>query len=53
MTLLGIFCKISFTPAITSCYQVHADAHLSVALLCYLDATGAETSVLLTAYCIE
>ena len=36
-TLLGIFCKISFTPAVTSCYQVHAlnaDAHLSAAL-CY------------------
>jgi len=33
---LGIFCKISFTPAVTSCYQVHAlnaDAHLSAALL--------------------
>jgi len=34
--LLGIFCNINFTPAITSCYQVHADAHLSAALLCYL-----------------
>jgi len=36
-TLLGIFCKINFTPAVTSCYQVHAlnaDAHLSAALLC-------------------
>ena len=36
--LLGIFCKISFTPAVTSCYQAHAlnaDAHLSAALLCY------------------
>jgi len=34
-TLFGIFCKISFTPAVTSCYQVHAlnaDAHLSAAL---------------------
>jgi len=35
-TLLGIFCEVSFTPAITSCYQVHADAHLYAALLCYL-----------------
>jgi len=26
---------------------VHADAHLSAALVCYLDATGAETSMLL------
>jgi len=37
-TLLGIFCKLSFTPTVTSCYQVHAlnaDAHLSAALLCY------------------
>jgi len=25
----------------------------SAALLCYLHATGAETSLLLTAYCIE
>jgi len=36
--LLGIFCKIRFTPAVTSCYQVHAlnpDAHLSAALWCY------------------
>jgi len=33
-------------------YQVHAlnaDAHLSAALLCNLGATGAETSLLLTA----
>jgi len=51
--LLGIFCKIGFTPTFTSCHQVHADAHLTVALLCYLGATGAETSMLLTAYCIE
>jgi len=34
-------------------YHVHADPHLSAALLCYLDETGAETSLLLTAYCIE
>jgi len=27
--------------------------HLSVALLCYFGATGAETSLLLTAYCTE
>ena len=32
---------------VTSFYHVHADAHLSVALICYLDATGAETSMLL------
>jgi len=31
-TLLGIFC---ITPTVTSCYHVHADAHLSAALLCY------------------
>ena len=31
-TLLGIFCKISFTPTVTSCYHVHADTHLSAAL---------------------
>jgi len=35
-TLLGIFCKISFAPAVTSYYHVHADAHLSAALLCFL-----------------
>jgi len=52
-TLLGIFCKINFTPAVISCYQVHADTHLSAALLCNLGATGAETSLLLTAYYIE
>jgi len=52
-TLLGIFCKISFTPTVTSCYQVLADAHLSAALLCNLGPTGAEASLLLTAYCIE
>jgi len=40
-TLLGIFCKISFTPTFKSCYQVHADAHLFAALLCNLGATGA------------
>ena len=39
-------------PTVTSCYHVHADAHLSVALL-YLGVTGAETSLLLTAYYIE
>jgi len=47
MTLVGTFCKISFTPTVTSCYHVRADAHLSAALVCYLDATGAETSMLL------
>jgi len=36
-TLLGIFCKIRFTPTVTTCY--HAHAHLS----------AAETSLLLTA----
>ena len=46
-TLLGIFCKISFTPTVTSWYHVHADAGISAALVCYLDATGAETSMLL------
>ena len=52
-TLLGIFCKISITTAVTSCYQVHAlnpDAHLSAVLLRYLGATGTETSLLLTVY---
>ena len=37
-TLLGIFCKQSFTPDVTSCCQVHvlnADAHLAATLLCY------------------
>ena len=37
-TLLGIFCKLSFTPDVASCCQVHAlnaDAHLSATLLCY------------------
>jgi len=24
-TMLGIFCKISFTLTVTSCYQAHAD----------------------------
>jgi len=37
--LLGIFRNISFTPAVTFCYQVHApktDAHIpTAALLCY------------------
>jgi len=38
-TLLGIFCTISFTPAVAFCYQVHAlkpiYIFLSAALLCY------------------
>jgi len=38
-TLLGLFCKISFTPAVTFCYQVNApkaDIHIPpAALLCY------------------
>ena len=41
-TLLGIFCKLSFTPAVTSCDQVHAlnaDAHLSATLLRYFRCT--------------
>ena len=36
--LLGIFFKMIFTPAVTSCYRVHAlnaDAHLPATLLCY------------------
>jgi len=37
--LLGIFCKISFTPAVTFCYQAHTpktDTHIpTAALLCY------------------
>jgi len=39
LTLLRIFCKISFTPDVTLCYQVHApktDTHIpTAALLCY------------------
>jgi len=51
---VGNILQIRFTPTVTSCYHVHAEAHLlSAAQLCYLDATGAETSLLLTAYCIE
>jgi len=53
---LGVFRKIRFTPAVKSCYEVHAlnaDAHLPAALLRYLGATGVETSLLLTVYCIE
>ena len=34
-TLLGIICKINFTPTVASRYQVHADTHLFAALLCY------------------
>jgi len=52
-TLLGIFCKICFTPTVTSCYHAHADAHLSAALLWYVGATSVETALLLTAYCIQ
>jgi len=36
-TLLGIFCKPRFTPAVRSCYQVHvlnAGAHQPATLLC-------------------
>jgi len=32
---------------LTTCYHVHANAHLSSALVCYLDATGTETLMLL------
>jgi len=54
ITLLGIFCKISFTPAVTSCSRyTPPNADVTAALLCYLGATGVETSLLLTAYCIE
>jgi len=47
MIFLVMLSKICYTPAVKSCYHVHADAHLSVALICYLDETGAETSMLL------
>jgi len=50
---LGIFGKISFTPAVTSCFQVHAlnaDAHLSRCCFATLGATGATTSLSLTAH---
>ena len=50
---VGNILQKGLTPTATSCYHVHADAHLSAALLSYLGATGAETSLLLTAYCIE
>ena len=43
----GNILQNNFTPTVTTCYHVHADAHLSVALICCLDATGAETSMLL------
>jgi len=39
---VGNILQNRFTPAATSCYQVHAlnsDTHLSAALLCYLGAT--------------
>ena len=29
-TLLGIFCNISFTPTVTSSFQVHTDAHIPI-----------------------
>ena len=41
-TLLGIFCKISFMPAVTSCYQIHArnaETHIPIwdaAMLLYV-----------------
>jgi len=39
ITLLGMFCKISLTPAVTSCHQAHAlksmHTFLPAALLCY------------------
>jgi len=48
---LGIFCKVSFTPAVTSSNQVHAqnaDAQHTYLWRCYatLGATGAETTLL-------
>jgi len=43
--LLRIFCEISLTPTVTTCY--HAKAHLSAVVVCYFDATGAETLMLL------
>jgi len=52
-TLLGIFCKIGFTPAVTFCYQVHTpktDTHIPTAHWnATLGATGAESSLKLTA----
>jgi len=50
---VGKILQNKFYACCSSCYQVHADAHLSVMLLCYLDETAAETSLLLTAYCSE
>ena len=44
---VGNILQNKFLPAVASCYHVHANAHLSAALVCYLDATGAETSMLL------
>jgi len=52
-TLLGIFCKIRFTPAVTFYCQVHAintDVHLSAALLCYFRCHWCRN---LAACCIE
>ena len=42
---VGNILRNNFTPMVTTCYQVHA--HLSAALVCYIDATGAETLMLL------
>ena len=42
--------QIRFTPTVTSFHHaLNADANLSAVLLCYLGATGAETSLLYTA----
>jgi len=46
---VGTLLQNKFYAYCSSCYQEHADPHLSVALLCYLGATGAKTSLLLTA----
>ena len=55
---VGNIPQISFTPVVTSCYQEHAlnaDVGFTYLRTCYatLSATGAETSLLFTVYCIE
>jgi len=56
-TSLGIFCKISFTPAVAFFIRYTPLKRIHTFLLrhCYatLGATRAETSLKLTAYCIE
>jgi len=55
--LLGIFCKRSFTPGVTCCYQAHApktDAHIpTAALLCYLRCHWCQNLSAVIAYCAE